>query len=92
MNTLPILHHPAPSFRVTIRERFRLRAGDVVDCGDGPPWTVLRVTDCAAVISRRGPAREIVTQFAGTARLPGRPEVARIAPNSQVQIISRKTA
>lgn len=67
---------------------FRLRAGDLVEL-DHQPCTVLRVTDCAAVVAVQRPPREFTTLFGKTVRLQPKPHLVRIAPNSTIPILNR---
>lgn len=67
---------------------FRLRAGDVV-CYGGQHCPVLRVSDCAAVITMARPPREFTTLFGVTVRIQPKPLLVRLSPNSEIPILNR---
>lgn len=87
---IPMSPRPArDSFRVTVHERARLSAGDVVRLMEGE-CKVLRVTDCAAVVELPAPPpREGLTRFGKRYSIAGRPSIARISANSECEIVSR---
>jgi|SRR5580704_176422 hypothetical protein len=70
--------------------RFRLRAGDVIRY-DGRLCRVLRVNDCAAVVIMNRPLREFTTRFDKPVRFQPKPAMFRICPNSEVEILNRKS-
>jgi hypothetical protein len=73
------------------RYPFRLRAGDVIR-SDGRLCRVLRVNECAAVILMNQPPREFKTRFDKPVRFQPPPVMLRISPNSETEILNRKTA
>jgi hypothetical protein len=68
---------------------YRLRAGDVIRF-ENQPCTVLRVTDCAAVIAVTRPPREFTTLFGKRVRIQPKPALVRIASNSECSILKRE--
>ena len=75
--------------RLALASQFRLRAGDVVRFQD-KPCLVIRVSESAAVIAVRQPAREFTTLFGKLVRIRPKPRLIRISANSEVQILNRK--
>jgi hypothetical protein len=67
----------------------RLRAGDVFKF-DGRLCRVLRVNDCAAVVLMNRPVREFETRFRGPVRFQPAPQIFRISPDSETEILNRK--
>ena len=67
---------------------FRLRAGDVIRF-ENKPCSVLRVTDCAAVIAVARPPKEFTTLFGVRVRIQPKPALVRISSNSECPILSR---
>jgi hypothetical protein len=72
------MHHP-----------FRLRAGDVIKY-DNRLCRVLRVNDCAAVVTMNRPTREFKTRFDKPVRFTPPPSIFRISNNSETEILNRK--
>lgn len=68
----------------------RLRAGDVIRY-DGKLDRIVRVNDCAAVVIMRRPVREFETRFRGPVKFQPAPALFRISPQSECQILNRKT-
>lgn len=68
---------------------FRLRAGDVIRF-ENQRCTVLRVTDCAAVIAVAKPPREFTTLFGARVRIQPKPALVRISSNSECPILKRE--
>jgi hypothetical protein len=69
---------------------FRLHTGDVIRYADRL-CRVIRVNDCAAVIIMNRPLREFETRFRGPVRFQPPPAMFRISPDSEVEILNRKT-
>lgn len=74
-----LLHHP-----------FRLHVNDCVMI-DGKLGRVIRVSECAAVVLVNRPAREFTTRFDRRVQFRQSPITVRIAANSDVEILNRKT-
>jgi hypothetical protein len=72
------------------RERFRLRANDIIRI-NGDLGRVLRVNECAAVVMVNRRTREFVTRFDKHVKLRPSPVIFRIAANSETEIFNRKT-
>ena len=68
---------------------FRLQPGDIIKF-DGEPCRVVRVSESAAVIAIRRPAREFTTLFGKTVHFQPKPRTAYISPNSEVEILNRQ--
>ena len=68
--------------------RYRLRAGDLIRFA-GQPCRVLRVNDCAAVVAVTQAPREFTTLFGVRVRIQPKPALARISPNSPLEILNR---
>ena len=68
--------------------RYHLRAGDLIRF-EGQACQVLRVNDCAAVVAVTQAARQFTTLFGVCVRLQPKPALARISPNSPVEILNR---
>lgn len=69
---------------------FRLRVNDLFRC-DGRLCRVLRVNECAAVIVMNRPVREFKTRFDKPVRFQPPPATFRISPDSEVEILNRKS-
>jgi hypothetical protein len=69
---------------------YRLRAGDVIRY-QGKPCPVVRVNDCAAVIAVTKPPREFTTLFGVRVRIQPKPALVRISPDSETEILNRKS-
>jgi hypothetical protein len=69
---------------------FRLRTGDVIRYTDRL-CRVIRVNECAAVVIMNRPLREFATRFHGPVRFQPPPALFRISPQSEVEILNRKT-
>ena len=67
---------------------FRLRAGDVVAYA-GQHCRVLRVSDCAAVITMTKPPRNFTTLCGVRVTIQPKPALVRLSPNSEVPILNR---
>jgi hypothetical protein len=67
---------------------YRLRAGDIVYF-NRRICPVLRVNDCAAVLEVARAAREFTTIFGKEVRLKPKPQLVRIASNSEIPILRR---
>ena len=67
---------------------FRLQAGDIIKW-DGQPCRVTRVTESAATIAIKRPAREFTTLSGKTVRFQPKPRTAYISPNSECEILNR---
>jgi hypothetical protein len=72
------LHHP-----------FRLRAGDVIRY-ENRLCRVIRVNECAAVVTMNRPTREFKTRFDKPVRFTPPPSIFRISNNSETEILNRK--
>jgi hypothetical protein len=68
----------------------RLRAGDVIRY-DGKLARIVRVNDCAAVVIMSRPVRQFETRFHGPVKFQPAPALFRISPQSECQILNRKT-
>ena len=68
---------------------FRLHPGDIIKW-DGQPCLVRRVTESAATIAIRRPARQFTTLFGKTVSFQPKPRTAYISPNSEVEILNRQ--
>ena len=68
---------------------FRLQAGDIIKW-EGEPCRVVRVTESAATIAIRRPARKFTTLAGKTVHLQPSPKLARISPNAEVEILNRQ--
>jgi len=68
----------------------RLRAGDVIRY-DGKLARIVRVNDCAAVVVMSRPVRQFETRFRGLVKFQPAPALFRISPQSECQILNRKT-
>lgn len=75
----------------TVVEHTRLREGDLIELG-GSRCRVVRVTPCCAVIATVKPARVFQTLAGKTVRMPATETYDRISANSEVPIISRRSA
>jgi hypothetical protein len=64
----------------------RLRTGDLVRY-DGQACRVVHVNDCAAVIAITKPARQFITRFDKRVSIQPKPQLVRISPNSEIQIL-----
>ena len=71
-------------------QSFRLRAGDVIRM-DNRICRVVRVNECAAVVLMNRPERIFTTRFDKPVRFTPSPALFRISPNSETQILNRKT-
>ena len=67
---------------------FRFHAGDVVSYA-GQSCPVLRVSDCAAVITMPKPPREFTTLFGVRVTIQPKPALVRISPHSEIPILNR---
>jgi len=67
---------------------FRLRAGDIIKF-DGEPCRVVRVSESAAIIAIRKPAREFTTLAGKKVKFQPKPRTAYISPNSEFPILNR---
>jgi hypothetical protein len=67
-----------------------LHAGDTIAYA-GQIATVLRVTDCAAVVALPRPARTFTTLFGKTVTIQPAPKIERISAESCVPVIERAT-
>jgi len=72
------------------RYPFRLRAGDVIRL-NARLCRVIRVNECAAVVIMNQPVREFKTRFDKLVRFQLPPAMLRICPNSDVEVLNRKT-
>ena len=70
---------------------FRLRAGDVI-LFDERLCRVIRVGECAAVVIMNQPVREFKTRFDKQVKFQPPPELFRISPNAEAEILNRKGA
>jgi hypothetical protein len=68
----------------------RLRAGDVIRY-DGKLARIVRVNDCAAVVVMSRPVRQFETRFRGLVKFQPAPARFYISPQSECQILNRKT-
>jgi hypothetical protein len=68
---------------------FRLQAGDVIRF-DNRLCRVLRVNECAAVITMNRPVRDFKTRFDKPVRFQPKPVIFRISPNSETEILNPK--
>ena len=68
---------------------FRLRAGDVIRF-DGRLCRVIRVNECAAVITMNRPTREFKTRFDKPVRFQPPPALFRISSNAEVEILNAR--
>ena len=73
-----------------LQHPFRLRAGDVIRSGN-KLCRVIRVTECAAVVLMNRPTREFKTRFDRAVRFQQPPALFRISPNSESEILNRKS-
>jgi len=67
---------------------FRLQAGDIIKF-DGEPCRVVRVTESAAVIAIRKPARQFTTLAGKAVKFQPSPKRVWISPNAEVEILNR---
>ncbi len=67
---------------------FRLQPGDIIKF-DGEPCRVVRVSESAAVIAIRQPARSFTTLGGKHVQFQPKPRTAHISPNSEVEILNR---
>ena len=67
---------------------YTLRAGDLVEYA-GQPCRVIRVSESAAVIAIRQPARSFTTLGGKRVHFQPKPRTAYISPNSEVEILNR---
>jgi hypothetical protein len=72
------------------RHPFLLRAGDVIRSA-GRLCRVVKVNECAAVILMNRPPREFKTRFDRPVRFQPPPVMFRISPNSETEILNRKS-
>lgn len=70
--------------------QFRLCAGDVIRF-DNRLCRVLRVNVCAAVVLMNRPVRAFTTRFDKPVRFQPPPTTFRISPQSECEILNRKT-
>ena len=70
---------------------FRLRAGDVLRLADGKLCRVIRVNYSCAVVVMNRPLREFKTRFDKPVRFQPPPHRFYISPESEVEILNRKT-
>ena len=70
---------------------FRLRAGDVFRF-NGKLCRVIRVSECAAVVTMNRSVRDFKTRFDKPVRFQPPPALFRISPQSEVTILNRKVA
>ena len=68
----------------------RLRAGDVIRYA-GKLARIVRVNDCAAVVVMNRPTRQFETRFRGKVTFQPAPALFRISPQSECEILNRKT-
>ncbi|HEV2693404.1 MAG TPA: hypothetical protein VG347_10960 [Verrucomicrobiae bacterium] len=73
-----------------LQQPFRLRAGDVIR-HEGRLCRVLRVNECAAVVIMNRPARDFKTRFDKPVRFTPPPATFRISPESECEILNRKS-
>lgn len=69
---------------------FRLRINDLFRF-DGRLCRVVRVTESEAVIVMNRPLREFKTRFDKPVRFQPSPAIFHISPNSEIEILNRKT-
>jgi hypothetical protein len=69
---------------------FRLRAGDVFRF-DGRLCRVVRVSECAAVVTMNRSVRDFKTRFDKPVRFQPPPARFYVSPNSEVTVLNRKT-
>lgn len=75
-----------------IQERpFRLRGGDVIRF-NGRLCLVVRVNECSAVVIMNRKIREFKTRFDKPVRFQPPPAMFRISPDSEVEILNRRSA
>ena len=67
---------------------FRLQPGDIIKF-DGEPCRVVRVSESAAIIAIRRPARQFTTLGGKVVAFQPKPKTAYISPNSEVEILNR---
>ena len=67
---------------------FRLQPGDIIKF-ENQPCRVVRVSESAAVIAIRRPARSFTTLAGKTVQFQPKPRTAYISPNSEVPILNR---
>jgi len=67
---------------------FRLQPGDIIKF-EGEPCRVVRVSESAAVIAIRKPARSFTTLGGKQVHFQPKPRTAYISPNSEVEILNR---
>jgi len=72
------------------QHQFRLRVGDVIRF-ENRLCRVVRVTECAAVILMNRPVRQFKTRFDKPVTFQPSPTIVRIASNSEVEILNRRT-
>jgi hypothetical protein len=85
----PVQHAPAPHFHQTMSTHiFRLQPGDIIKF-DGEPCRVVRVSESAAIIAVRTPARTITPRFGPPVTIQPSPKLVRISPNSEIPILNR---
>jgi hypothetical protein len=65
----------------------RLRAGDVIRY-DGRLARIVRVNDCAAVVTMSRPVREFKTRFDRPVRFTPSPATFRISPQAECEILN----
>ena len=87
-----LLHDPAQAEFVAIlwqplQHPFRLHAGDVIRL-DGRLCRVMRVNECAAVVTMNRPMRVFKTRFDKPVRFQPPPATFRISPQSEVEILN----
>ena len=68
----------------------RLRAGDVIRF-DNRFCRVMRVNDCSAVVLMNQAPRRFETRFRGPVQFQPPPKTFRISPQSECEILNRKT-
>ena len=74
--------------KTTMKNSFRLHAGDVVAYA-GQPCRVLRVSDCAAVVAVVQKPRTITPRFGKPVTIQPSPKLERISPQSEIPILNR---
>ena len=79
-----------PIWKPPVRYPFRLRVNDYVRIG-GKLGRVIRVTESAAVVLVNRPPRQFTTRFDKPVRFRQLPVIVRIAANSEIDILNRKT-
>ena len=70
---------------------FKLRAGDVFRFNDRL-CRVIRVNECAAVVTMNRPVRDFKTRFDKPVRFQPPPKIFRISPYSETTVFNRKPA